>query len=43
MIDYQQSIDYQSDQFKEKIAVPLLESLQSLPTKKVEKTYVKNH
>lgn len=39
MIDYQQSIDYQSDQFKEKIAVPLLESLQSLPTKKVEKTY----
>lgn len=39
MINYQQSIKYQSDQFKEKIIIPLLESSQVLSTERIEKTY----
>ncbi len=39
MIDYQQNIKYQSDQFKKKIITPLLKSSQNLPTKRIEKTY----
>lgn len=39
MINYQQNIKYQSNQFKEQIIIPLLNSSQALSTKKIAKTY----